>query len=118
MSKEQTIRSLAEEFILYKQHLGYIYETSGYYLMNYVAYAEKTRTGEILPKKESVKEYLDTLTDSSGSLYGAVAVLREFGRHLIKLGYSNIYIIPPKICLLYTSPSPRDRTRSRMPSSA
>ena len=28
--------------------------------------------------------------------------------------------MPPKdyICLLYTSPSPRDRTRSRMPSSA
>ena len=25
---------------------------------------------------------------------------------------------PGKICLLYTSPSPRDRTRSRMPSSA
>ena len=28
-----------------------------------------------------------------------------------KLGYKNT-------CLLYTSPSPRDRTRSRMPSSA
>ena len=29
------------------------------------------------------------------------------------------YPSPPyKICLLYTSPSPRDRTRSRMPSSA
>ena len=28
-------------------------------------------------------------------------------------------IVPPKnVCLLYTSPSPRDRTRSRMPSSA
>ena len=27
--------------------------------------------------------------------------------------------IPPSfLCLLYTSPSPRDRTRSRMPSSA
>ena len=25
---------------------------------------------------------------------------------------------PNKLCLLYTSPSPRDRTRSRMPSSA
>ena len=24
----------------------------------------------------------------------------------------------PYVCLLYTSPSPRDRTRSRMPSSA
>ena len=28
------------------------------------------------------------------------------------------HIIPYTICLLYTSPSPRDRTRSRMPSSA
>ena len=26
--------------------------------------------------------------------------------------------IKSKLCLLYTSPSPRDRTRSRMPSSA
>ena len=28
------------------------------------------------------------------------------------------YFMPHCICLLYTSPSPRDRTRSRMPSSA
>ena len=28
------------------------------------------------------------------------------------------YATQPFICLLYTSPSPRDRTRSRMPSSA
>ena len=27
-------------------------------------------------------------------------------------------VIRPRHCLLYTSPSPRDRTRSRMPSSA
>ena len=31
----------------------------------------------------------------------------------LKLAYEKI-----KVCLLYTSPSPRDRTRSRMPSSA
>jgi mRNA interferase RelE/StbE len=35
-------------------------------------------------------------------------------------GYANVY--RPRVgdyrCLLYTSPSPRDRTRSRMPSSA
>ena len=30
----------------------------------------------------------------------------------------NINGIPTYVCLLYTSPSPRDRTRSRMPSSA
>ena len=29
-----------------------------------------------------------------------------------------IYVTENMVCLLYTSPSPRDRTRSRMPSSA
>ena len=36
---------------------------------------------------------------------------------LIALG-TIIQMINHKNCLLYTSPSPRDRTRSRMPSSA
>ena len=31
---------------------------------------------------------------------------------------TNFPSLRGKICLLYTSPSPRDRTRSRMPSSA
>jgi len=30
----------------------------------------------------------------------------------------GLAVAPPDLCLLYTSPSPRDRTRSRMPSSA
>ena len=42
------------------------------------------------------------------------------------LKHAIVYAVPlggdsgdmDKICLLYTSPSPRDRTRSRMPSSA
>ena len=33
-------------------------------------------------------------------------------------GFEFDYIVANIICLLYTSPSPRDRTRSRMPSSA
>ena len=38
---------------------------------------------------------------------------------LDQAGYELPVFIPPNyICLLYTSPSPRDRTRSRMPSSA
>ena len=32
--------------------------------------------------------------------------------------YEMVRITKPTGCLLYTSPSPRDRTRSRMPSSA
>ena len=31
---------------------------------------------------------------------------------------TNPQSVRPSVCLLYTSPSPRDRTRSRMPSSA
>ena len=34
--------------------------------------------------------------------------------HSIFISEKEIYLV----CLLYTSPSPRDRTRSRMPSSA
>ena len=39
---------------------------------------------------------------------------------LLLLLYYNIIVNPRQspTCLLYTSPSPRDRTRSRMPSSA
>ena len=36
----------------------------------------------------------------------------------INLPYITADATGPKHCLLYTSPSPRDRTRSRMPSSA
>ena len=32
--------------------------------------------------------------------------------------YAARAMLKPILCLLYTSPSPRDRTRSRMPSSA
>ena len=41
-------------------------------------------------------------------------------KHNILQKYDNIFIdCPPSLsCLLYASPSPRDRTRSRMPSSA
>ena len=40
--------------------------------------------------------------------YGLVEVLRDI----------SLEIKEGEVCLLYTSPSPRDRTRSRMPSSA
>ena len=46
-------------------------------------------------------------------------------RHLKKSGFNEkelarvyVTIIRPILCLLYTSPSPRDRQKSRMPSSA
>ena len=46
-----------------------------------------------------------------------MAIGRELGRH-VKSEILENYVIFLEGCLLYTSPSPRDRTRSRMPSSA
>ena len=54
---------------------------------------------------------LDLTTGTQNTLIGNLAgenVIGQFGTTAV--GY--------KACLLYTSPSPRDRTRSRMPSSA
>ena len=42
----------------------------------------------------------------------------DFGLGFLKSATDDLRINQPYICLLYTSPSPRDRTRSRMPSSA
>ena len=42
-------------------------------------------------------------------------------RNALKKNFKNGILLFPgndESCLLYTSPSPRDRTRSRMPSSA
>ena len=41
-----------------------------------------------------------------------------FGKKLEDSNFIEVNYITSSGCLLYTSPSPRDRTRSRMPSSA
>ena len=46
------------------------------------------------------------------------ADLTEDKRYTISQATKNVLDTLDDICLLYTSPSPRDRTRSRMPSSA
>ena len=78
------------------------------------------------------------------SNYSILSVLRMEGRKIQRVGRATLAVSLPRawvketgikqgdlvfcapqkdgslnvICLLYTSPSPRDRTRSRMPSSA
>eukprot|EP00656_Telonema_subtile_P004646 TRINITY_DN12115_c0_g1_i3.p1 TRINITY_DN12115_c0_g1~~TRINITY_DN12115_c0_g1_i3.p1 ORF type:complete len:131 (+),score=21.86 TRINITY_DN12115_c0_g1_i3:193-585(+) len=43
---------------------------------------------------------------------------RELLQELDRMRAKRTGLVLPSTCLLYTSPSPRDRTRSRMPSSA
>ena len=54
------------------------------------------------------------------------SLIQPYDYHILDVGDGhNLYVEEcgnpngvPVVCLLYTSPSPRDRTRSRMPSSA
>jgi len=46
------------------------------------------------------------------------AVLAQYGETVVLAPVVSAYDARPNICLLYTSPSPRDLSTSRMPSSA
>src|SRR5674476_872905 len=54
--------------------------------------------------------------------FDPAAVLQAIARHRVTWWYSiapmNVFAMQVPGCLLYTSPSPRDRQKSRMPSSA
>ena len=57
------------------------------------------------------------IVDYSGIALASIIINKTFDEGLIRhmiLNSLRMY----RTCLLYTSPSPRDRTRSRMPSSA
>ena len=69
----------------------------------------------------------DTLSKGEDGLYHSRALNDEKKRHFIQLNGVSVSDVDQETgevsfevtgCLLYTSPSPRDRTRSRMPSSA
>ena len=49
---------------------------------------------------------------------GTTISLDEYRGRVVVLNVWGSWCGPCRACLLYTSPSPRDRTRSRMPSSA
>lgn len=91
MSK--SIAQLADEFVLYKHSLGYIYDTQECYLKRYCKFEDSYGYSSVL-KKKAVVEYMDSLSESPGTLYGTVSVLREFGRYLYRHGYKDAYIIP------------------------
>ena len=56
------------------------------------------------------EEFIEKYEDKQGEDAG---IIGHFG-----LGFYSAFMVADKVCLLYTSPSPRDRQKSRMPSSA
>lgn len=65
-------------------------------LRGFAKYIQQKNPNSEVPDKNEILEYLDTKQQNPGSLYGTIAVLREFSRYLIHQGCENIYVIPPK----------------------
>ena len=61
---------------------------------------------DVLPRVTDIRKVIEAAKDTS-------SVIVASGNTLMQSSPNT-----PNTCLLYTSPSPRDRTRSRMPSSA
>ncbi len=94
--KSVSLRDLATAFVLYKQSLGYVYNTQVHYLLKYISFSENRYPECQVPCKDAVNEFLANVSDRKGSLYGIVCALREFSRYLILRGYSDAYLIPAK----------------------
>ena len=102
---EQSMRQHAEDFIVYKKTLGYVYDGPGRALTRYVEFVEHTLPGLIIPAKSVTDDYLASVSDSAATLYHTVSVLREFSRYLQARG-ENAYVIPPKIVALPVAEDP------------
>lgn len=57
---------------------------------------------------------MDSLSESPGTLYGTVSVLREFGRYLYRHGYKDAYIIPDNTVAQQTPAPPYFFTQSEI----
>ena len=99
------------EFLGYCRKQGY--EVSG------VEPNERARSFAESENKIPVAEQLKAYKEKQGS-YACITMWHVLEHvHELNLTMESIReLLEPDGCLLYTSPSPRDRTRSRMPSSA
>ena len=106
---ENTASDILSEFDIdyegYKAELEYVRQEQE---SNYEIFGSSSPEGEIPMEDDESKESYGRRTAGKSK----TPVLDNFGRDVTRLAEEN------KLCLLYTSPSPRDATLSRMPSSA
>ena len=76
-------------------------------------YSEPKMTGSF-----TIHEKVKSLREDTSQSSFAVTQLREFVKQIFSIISEIELSIHDNNCLLYTSPSPRDATLSRMPSSA
>ena len=62
--------------------------------------------------------WLDGIVDWASERFDIIRVLEDASSSLLAGFEANVTLLQNNVCLLYTSPSPRDKRQSRMPSSA
>ena len=92
----------------------YNIDTQGDYYFNVERYS--SNISSIVEKEKSSIAIVSASADSR--YLGPVLSVKIDAAYLSNVIELPSQYEPLKVCLLYTSPSPRDRTRSRMPSSA
>lgn len=102
----KTLPDLINEFVEYKKQSGYVYTTAEYHLNKYIDFASIHFPLESIPSSEMVNAFLNRYSGTPGNPYNAAAVLREFSRYLIGLGYASAYVIPAGKISLPTSVRP------------
>ena len=127
---KQTLEISSKELIEARKQISVVEETNNH-LTNDIAISmleknELTQINQELSNKNTnYQDQLHQLTDANEVLNSSLShsqsqfTVLDTNLNELKTTYNNeMEIHLSKICLLYTSPSPRDRTRSRMPSSA
>ena len=93
--------------------------TSGILLSSTIGRNKNLITGEVISRIiNSTVDFIEKMKAHDVDIHSAGGETADVGDivRTIDVGYTAFARM--KRCLLYTSPSPRDRTRSRMPSSA
>ena len=67
--------------------------------------------------EQKIPYFITNLTGITEAMVRTAPKFYEIAKKVAEITKDTVFVAH-NVCLLYTSPSPRDRTRSRMPSSA
>lgn len=90
---------LMEEYLRYKRSLGYELKSAEFHLRSFASFVHP-ESMETALTKDNVNDFLVKERRTYKSVYGQCSALREFGLHMVSMGYGNAYVVPKKMATL------------------